>query len=485
MSAHVAPHRWADAYAGRVADSERATMDRHAEQCRACARARERITRASDSFVAIRNQSAPELAWDSVRARVHWSVSTERRAKIQLPQRRPLLGWVAFGVVAAAGVVATVVVDRPAAPVARAPLTAPSPERFVPPVASPVGLAGLVNRTTGDVMIDGIRPTDLFARRLVAGTVIATGDGRVDIQFGEASAFGIGPRSRLELRRFDAQAIELVVEGTVDVQVAPRAAGQRFVVQAGERTIEVRGTQFRVRHDAVSTAVACRHGLVAVRDSHGQLEVGAARHVELATARPVSDERTLPLSLEAATELADATPMTLPVWELGTLASSAPLEIATSGRRDVRLDGVELGAAPMRVRVMPGRHTVEAADGQGRYRRAGWIDVAAPNSSAKPARLEVLPEPPATRGTDERRRQLRAGIDKGRIGLCIRKISKQGLAGTYVQIEISVDAQGAVGFLNIVDTDLGKATAGCVDEVLSDVRFKPGAAATWRERIDL
>ena len=489
MSSHVAPHRWADAYARRLADSERATMDRHAEQCRACARARERITRASDSFVAIRNQSSPELSWDSVRARVHWSVSTERRAKVRLPQRRPLLGWVAFGVVATAGVIATLVVDRPAEPVARAPLTAPSPEpggAFVSPApASPVGLAGLVNRTTGDVMIDGTRPTDLFARRLVAGTVIATGDGRVDIQFGDASAFGLGPRSRLELRRFDAQAIELVVEGTVDVQVAPRVAGQRFVVQAGKRTIEVRGTQFRVRHDAVSTAVACRHGLVAVRDSYGQLEVGAARHVELAAARPVSTERTLPLSLEAATELADATPMTLPVWELGTLASSAPLEIATSGRRDVRLDGVELGAAPMRVRVMPGRHTVEAADGQGRYRRAGWIDVAAPNTNAKPARLEVLPEPPATRGTDERRRQLRAGIDKGRIGLCMRKISKQGLAGTYVQIEISVDAQGAVGFLNIIDTDLGKATAGCVDEVVRDVRFKPGATATWNERIDL
>jgi hypothetical protein len=67
----------------------------------------------------------------------------------------------------------------------------------------------------------------------------------------------------------------------------------------------------------------------------------------------------------------------------------------------------------------------------------------------------------------------------------MRSIAKAGLTGTYVQIEIAVDAHGAVGFLNVIDTDLPAATAGCVREVLADVRFGQGAAATWRERIDL
>ena len=67
----------------------------------------------------------------------------------------------------------------------------------------------------------------------------------------------------------------------------------------------------------------------------------------------------------------------------------------------------------------------------------------------------------------------------------MRPIAKQGLTGTYVQIEIAVDAAGAVDFLNIVDTDLGSATATCVRNVLADVRFGAGASATWRERIDL
>jgi hypothetical protein len=139
----------------------------------------------------------------------------------------------------------------------------------------------------------------------------------------------------------------------------------------------------------------------------------------------------------------------------------------------------------MRVRVMPGRHTVEAADAAGRFRRAGWVDVAAPAAGAPPVRLEVPAEPPPTRDISERRRQLKAGLDHARLRQCMRQIAKQGLTGTYVQIELAVDAGGAVNFLNIVDTDLGSATATCVRNVLADVRFAAGAAATWRERIDL
>jgi len=54
-------------------------------------RVRHRITRASDSFATIRSLSSPDVPWDEVRARVHWSVSTERRAALR--QRRPAYGW--------------------------------------------------------------------------------------------------------------------------------------------------------------------------------------------------------------------------------------------------------------------------------------------------------------------------------------------------------------------------------------------------------
>ncbi|MDQ3334500.1 MAG: FecR family protein [Myxococcota bacterium] len=489
---HVAPHRWADALAGRLDDHELSAMNDHAASCKQCARAKRRVQCASDTFVAIKNAPPPELPWDSVRARIHWSVSTERHERIKSePPRRRWLAPAMFAAAAAGALAwAFVAAPPPAYEVSVAPRidqpATPTRTGTPPAPAAPTPLAGLVNRATGEVMLDGIRTPELFVRRLGAGTVIATGDGRVDVQFGDASAFAVGPRSMLELRRFDADAIELVVEGTVDIEVAPRATHQTFIVRAGDRVVEVRGTQFRVQHDKTKTTVACRHGLVAVRDAKGHVEVGAARRVDLAADHAVAPERMRPLSVDEVNDLAQATPMTLPMWNLDTLLQgSAPLEIATVGRRDVRVDGVELGLAPMRVRVLPGRHTVETADHAGRFRRAGWVDVAVPVAGSKPARLEVPAEPPQTRNISARRRQLTNGIDKARLAHCVRSIAKSGLTGTYVQIEIAVDAQGAVGFLNVIDTDLPSSTASCVREVLADVRFGAGDAATWRERIDL
>jgi FecR protein len=486
---HVPPHRWADALAGRLEDHEVRAIERHVEQCTQCTRARDRVQRASDSFTAIKNAPAPELPWDSVRARIHWSVSTERRERIKAEdttRRRRWIAPTAFGLVAA-GVLAYAVVAPPLPTTRPATVVVPtaSPVRDVPApvVVAAAPLVGLVNRATGDVMINGIVHRDLFARDVVAGNVIVTNDSRVDVQFGEASAFAVGPSSTLTIEKFDAGAIELRVEGTVDIVVAPRATHQTFVVHAGKRRIEVRGTQFRVHHDDTTTTVACRHGLVAVRDEQGkvEVEVGAERRIVLATVHAVAPERMQSLSVDEVADLARTTPYSLPAWDL-LAQNSAPLEIATVGLRDVRVDGVEHGHAPMRLRVLPGRHTVEAADHAGRFRRAGWIDV----TSAKPARLEVPAEPLPTRNVNARRRQLQNGIDKARLAGCTRNIAKSGLrTDTFVQIEIAVDARGAINFLNIIDTDLPSLTASCVREALADVHFGPGGAANWQERIDL
>ncbi len=480
MSRHVAPHRWADAFAGKLADAELEALERHADECPRCARARDRVQRASQSFPALRAQSAPDLAWDGVRARVHWSVSTEKHKK----QRRPMrpLAWLATGalVAGAAGLA-----------IATGPMHATAPTAIAtrdttdaPTAAKPPALSGLVSRLTGQVMIDGLLREDAFERTLGPGTVLATGDGRVDIQFGDHSAFALGPRSTLELRRFDADEVTLVVEGTVDVAIAPRARNQRFFVIAGDRTIEVRGTQFRVAHDQTATRVECRHGLVAVRDAGGELEVATARKVELATKVAITDARVTALSVDELEGLAQATPATMPLWTDATalLSTSSILELSTVGSRAVRVDGVELGMAPLRVRVMPGRHTVETADRAGRFRRAGWVDV----EPAKPARLTVQAEAAEvpTRGTSARRKQLRSMLDRARLAQCTRAITKAGLSA-YVQFEISIDETGAVAFLNVVDSDLPSTTRNCVRDVLADIHFRPGPAASFRDKLDL
>jgi hypothetical protein len=497
VTGHIAPHRWADLWAGRIPESEREVMDAHADRCRACGRARERVKRASDSFAGIRNQVAPEIGWDSVRARVHWSVSKARNEQARDRSSRvhvPRLAWSALAVAIAGGLAVVTPSADPGERTQRsmahpANVPAPATPAAVVPAVTTAPLHGLVTRVTGPLLLNG-RRADVFRDPLVAGTVIATEAGHVDVQFGIESAFSLGPTSSLELRRFDESLVELVVDGTIDVALARRAPGQRFVVIAGDRTIEVRGTQFRVQRDRNATTVSCHHGFVVVTDKIGSapIAVGKARRVVLAAARPLGEAHVESMSADELSVLARATPMALPSitrWEdhQAVAASSAPLEITTPEPREVRIDGVEVGVAPLTVRVMAGRHTVDAADHAGRFRRAGWVDVA--TASSHPARLAIRTEHVSSHSLGERPRQLHAGIDRARLRSCTRSIAKAGLTGTYVEVELAVDAQGAVGFLNVIDTDLPSATARCVRDTLADVRFGPGTAATWRERVNL
>lgn len=483
MSRHIAPHRWADALAGRLEPERVRKMDDHAAACTRCTGTRRQVERAVESFAAIASQPAPQVGWDSVRARVHWSVSTakHRRVEVSAPRSRHWARWFAVGI-GAAGLAAVAYLGIFARDVPAPPLV----HRAGPP---PEPMVALVSRLAGDVWIDGSQEgsTEAFAKQLGAGTVLATGAGRIDLQFGQASGLALGPRSSLKVVRLDAQVIELAVDGVVDIDVGPRGPGERFVVTAGDYAIEVRGTRFTVTHDGRGTRVACRHGLVAVRDRRraGALEVGAARSAFVAADAVPGDwlsVKAVPLTAEEAAQFATSAPFIAPIWSRDLLAHSAPLTIASTQKRSVRIDGIEVGEAPLRMRVMPGRHTIETADPGGRFRRAGWVDV----SAAEGAVFEVADAAarPTSSSTAQRKKQFAAGIDWARLGACTRRLTKSGLTDT-VHIEISVDTHGEVNVLNIIDTDLPAGTATCVHDVLSGVRFDAGPAATWRDRIDL
>lgn len=486
MSRHVAPHRWADALAGRVHRKQLAKMEVHASACTRCAVVRQDVERTVETFVAIRSQTSPPLSWDSVRARVHWSVSTAKHRRVvgsPLPSARMVGGGVALGVALAIAVYVGL-------PSRMAPVPPLARRDVLPPAASPPPpVTALVSRLAGAVLIDGISATtnDAFAKSLGAGTVLTTVEGRIDVQFGQASGFAVGPRSTLRVVRLDAEMIELAVEGVVDVNVGPRRPGERFLVNAGNQAIEVRGTRFVVARDARGTRVLCHHGLVTVRDNRraASVEVGAARSAFIAADAALGEgdsPQLVSLSADDLAQFAKSEPWTTPFWSTELLEHSAALEIAAASKRSVRVDGVELGEAPLRMRVMPGRHTIETADGNGRFRRAGWIDVA----PARGATFEVAEATsrPLSAGIAKRKSQFAAGIDRARLGACTRRLAKSGLTDT-VHIEISVDAHGAVNVLNIVDTDLPSDTATCVHDVLSEVRFGAGPAASWRDRVDL
>ncbi|HET9990840.1 MAG TPA: FecR family protein, partial [Kofleriaceae bacterium] len=458
---------------------------------------RVRVQRVSDTFPVLRQAPSPELGWDGVRARIHWTISKAKRDTESHPKvaRRAWLPILAAGAAVVAGAAGVYWIKRAPSPA----VSVVAPPAHAPEVAAkPAALTALVSRLAGDVMIDGVRSASDgagFAKPLGAGTVLATGDGRIDVQFGEASAFALGPRSTLELRSFDADTIALVVDGSVDLEVAPRAKHQRFFVIAGDRTIEVRGTRFAVKHDAGGTLVSCQHGLVAVRDAANSaaaaqyLEVGTARKAFVPAQHAVTEAHAVPLTADELVTLVTATPWSTPGWNPDLAARTAPLEIATAApHRAVRVDGIELGTAPFAMRVAPGRHTVESADAAGRFRRAGWVDVALgahPSHFEAPAIEEApLPASPAA-AIAARKRQLAIGLDRARLQQCTRRLAKSGLTDTFVQIEITVDAGGAVNVLNIIDTDLPADTASCVHDALAETKFPAGTAATWREKLTL
>jgi hypothetical protein len=497
---HVAPSRWADLARGRLSDGERRRALAHAERCADCARARDRIAGAAAAMTDIARAPAPELGWDHIRARIHWTVSSERRSQ-ERRAARPRRWWLAGPAVLAAAAIAGVVVgaDRlipTAHPLPAVAVTIQSvPATAEPaPAPDPAPLTGVVTLVSGEVAIDGVvAAPELLAHRVAAGSVVKTVVGRVGVQFGDGSAFAVGAGSTVDVRRFDAAAVELAVDGELSVEVTRRAPGQRFTVLAGGRTVEVRGTAFRVVQRDGALEVACSHGRVAVIDrarAGGEIEVGAGQVARLAGDGLLGAAR--PLDAAALEALAAAQAPRLPVWAdpAQLERTSGRLEVAVAPGHAVRVDGVAVGKGPITMRVTSGRYLVQAERAPGQWSEAEWLEVAA----ADGARLEVVAprprpgraaveQPTSEAALDERRAQLESLLQRGRVVTCLRALTKQGLTDTFVELDMGVDTDGAIAYLNIASTDLPRSTAACVRDAVAAIVFPAGAPATWRHRL--
>lgn len=489
---HIAPHRWADAAAGRVALDERARMTAHAASCDRCAGVRDRVLGARESFGAIAQAAPPELRWEHIGARVYWSTSKERRSGSH-PVIRGVRRWrwvpiAATGALAAAATLFFALRDdeKPAARAVaheRAPIApiAPiaAPDRIMPvelvtvpgPDATPI--IGLVTLAQGDAAVAGSHDTAaIFAQPVVAGLPLTTGAGRLAVQVDAGTAFAVGADSQVTIARLDRAEIRLTVDGSISVEVSHRAPFQRFLVVAGDRTVEVRGTEFEVTHADGRVEVSCRRGLVAVTDEGETVEVSAGTRWSAADDEPLAIRPPAPLDAAQIAELAGHAPLRLPAWTeaRALLATTAPVAIAAPSSRPVRIDGVVVGHGAVAVRVMSGRHMVNDR----------WV---ATRDDGVPTEVSIASEKPSA-GRSVRRAQLEKSVNHARLSACMRALSKQGLAaGTSIALEIGVDATGAVSYLNVADTDLPASVASCVRDVVAQVRFPAGPAATWRHKL--
>jgi ferric-dicitrate binding protein FerR (iron transport regulator) len=536
---HVAPERWAEAAAGKLSPSKLERALAHAERCERCRLAQHRVLAARAAMTEMASAATPELPWDSIRAKIRWELSPAGTASSSFPaltpapgalesqrpatspparaaaktagkpwRQRPAFGQLGWGVAGAALLASAGVVTMTAlwsgdssdatdagTPAqlagARAPATPPPAPSAIEAaatakpsatVAAGQPLLGLVTRARGAVQIDG-EATGLFERTIAAGAVLASGAGWMDVQLGEGSALAIGPRSSLRIERLDTAAIELSIDGVVDLEVAPRAAGQRFFVRAGAQLIEVHGTQFRVDHRADQTRVSCRHGLVTVREGARAIAVGPGQGALVHTGQPMPPPS--PLSADELTELTLGTPYQVPWDDASAVArTTARLELSAPATRRLRLDGIELGAGSVEVRVVRGRHLVETSEEGSAFHRAGWAVVGAKSQAV---RFDVSAEesirPPS--GSYQRLRELRARVSTAELKRCVRPLLKQGMSGSFVRIELGVERDGTIGYLNILDTDLPVGLAECVRAVIADVRFVAGPAATVIEKLEL
>ncbi len=379
-------------------------------------------------------------------------------------------------------------------PVAHAPV---APAAAVVAPAAPMTAVVTLVEASGAVVTAGgaslVGGSAVGAHGLVAGDRITTTDGRVAAQFGPASTITVGPRSSLTLAHFDARAVELVLgeRGRVDIEVSHRAAEQRFVVRAGARTVEVRGTAFRVERDGARVAVACEHGRVAVATVDGAdgVELGAGQALAVVDGEPVLARQVRPMSEAELGELIAARPQALPQWTdpetIFRTTAALPLVVPHRPRRD-RSTACRPGVGALWRRLPPGRHLVEARGRDGRA-ASQWVELDGATAD-RPVALAQAEPALAAIGTATARRQrlveLSRALDQEQLRGCVRSLAKQGLAdGTHVELEVGVQASGAIRYLNIVDTDLPDRVAACVRDVVGQTRLGAGAQVSWRHRV--
>ncbi len=401
---HIAPHRLADAVAGRASWRELSRVERHVARCARCAAAHERLERARLAMADIASQPAPDLGWDHIGVRVYWSTSSARHKALRERRsgwwRQPsaLAGLSALGLAAAAGFALTLwssqgewvevsppVASVPVADMAGRPVATPTAAAAAEVPAGPP-LRGLVTFASGAVSVDGAEPRPLghgadvpalFSSAIVRGAHLRTGAGRLLVQFGLDSGLALQPGSSVRLRKFDDREIEIAVEeGAVEVEVSHRRQGQTFTVVAGRHSVKVLGTAFQVTHRAGDFDVQCARGQVLVSDGASQQAVSEGEQLQVlqrsllgSALRQLIDRQRL-----AAMKRDLAQPLLLAWTESPALFdTSATVELAAPAGRAVRVDGVRVGAGSFALRVMSGRHQLQVAGEGGIFGRSAWI----------------------------------------------------------------------------------------------------------------
>ncbi|HEY8144760.1 MAG TPA: FecR family protein [Kofleriaceae bacterium] len=521
MSRHVAPHRMADAAAGRTGERDVARIKQHLDGCPRCSGLAERLARARGAMNEIAGTPAPELGWDRIGVRLYWENSSARHAALRRQDPSPWPRRIALGVTGgallamSAYAVMTLAGEETAAPAAAATLVAPAPVADQSPV--PAAMRGVVTFASGTSSVDGepVDVADLFDRPIGAGTRLASApDGRLVVQFGHESGFALGPGSSVNLRRFDDAAVEIeVVDGSLDVEVSKRRPGQSFSVIAGRHKVSVRGTAFRVDHRNGELAVACAHGRVVVTDGASEVALDAGQQIHLLREVMLARAARRQIDPDRLAELASTLrgPL-LPAWTepRALFDTSSIIDVSASAGQEVRLDGIDVGQGAFVLRVMSGRHKLEVADEKGDFGAGAWIEAgpgerrsaaarrdgavrvgAVDHGDASVASADSSYQVPRDSADDTRaarrarRDQLATALDGSGPALqCMEPLEKRDLvAGSFIVFDVGINADGSQGHLNIAESNVPAEVERCLRRVVDAMELPPGPPATVRYKL--
>jgi transmembrane sensor len=136
-------------------------------------------------------------------------------------------------------------------------------------------------------------------------TVLGAAEGPVASRFDDGSRVSLSGGARLEVLRNDARSfVTALRRGVATFDVKP-GGPRHWIVEAGELSVEVVGTRFRVERQGEATRVSVDHGIVLVRGERVpsgsvRLTAGASFELAAATAARIDEQPSPPASTEAA-----------------------------------------------------------------------------------------------------------------------------------------------------------------------------------------
>jgi ferric-dicitrate binding protein FerR (iron transport regulator) len=483
---HILPDRWAELRAGGLDAVETARIEAHTADCGRCQKTRERVFAATGAMEELRQAQAPELNWDLLGARLSWVVSSElRRHEREQEHRR---GWarrlfpVALGGAVFAAALAAVLFlskggitpKREVASVPRAVAVPVSPAPAIVPTPT-VSLEGVITMLQGEVTLDGSPAT--LDSSIRSRSTLQTGEGTVAVQFGDKSGFLVERRSSVIVRTFDEGEVSLEVSGAVAMDVTKRRPDQRLQIVAGTRTVEVRGTVFRVENRNEALDVIVTRGRVAVLEGGDSVEVPAAERLSLAAGAPLGSVRPRRMLDAEAADMTDRVRIPfVPAWASAAQARAAslPMQVVAAPRARVRVDGEDVAAGSFLLRAMPGRHLVQLGA------MSRWVAVEEGQSNEASLLPEVLPG-------RERPAQVRAELAAHRqeFVVCGQKARKRDpFFSGKLTVEITINNDGSIDsivpLVGVQDRD----TEQCVLHVIDGLTFPAGGKGTVRQQIE-